>query len=276
VPDEPRRGGPGDGLASAAAGGDGPNDPATRSATGSRGWRLAAAVVAAVAGLLFVVTGKLAQGTDLRAGRSDRLADLIVSTERDNAIAQGELSTLRAEVGALSAAVSGGGADAGIRDAVTRLSDTVGLAEVTGRGVTVTLDDAPPGAIDRNHPGWPDPTPDDLVVHQQDVEAVVNALWIGGATAMEIMDQRVISTSAVRCVGNTLILHGRVYSPPFRITALGDPAELTDALADSEGLRVYRQYVTAYGLGYAVRRQANAELDGYLGPIELDHAQVAG
>ena len=45
---------------------------------------------------------------------------------------------------------------------------------------------------------------------------MVNALWAGGAEAMQIMDQRVISTSAVRCVGNTLILQGRVYSPPYR------------------------------------------------------------
>lgn len=36
------------------------------------------------------------------------------------------------------------------------------------------------------------------------------------------MDQRLISTSAVRCVGNTLILQGRVYSPPYKITAVGD------------------------------------------------------
>ena len=56
---------------------------------------------------------------------------------------------------------------------------------------------------------------DDIVVHQQDVQAVVNALWSGGAEAMMVMDQRLISTSAVRCVGNTLILQGRVYSPPF-------------------------------------------------------------
>ena len=49
---------------------------------------------------------------------------------------------------------------------------------------------------------------DDIVVHQQDVQAVVNALWAGGAEAMMLMDQRVISTSAVRCVGNTLILQG--------------------------------------------------------------------
>ncbi|WP_146074826.1 DUF881 domain-containing protein, partial [Micromonospora chalcea] len=32
------------------------------------------------------------------------------------------------------------------------------------------------------------------------------------------------------CVGNTLLLHGRVYSPPFKIVAIGDPAELQRAL----------------------------------------------
>ena len=49
------------------------------------------------------------------------------------------------------------------------------------------------------------------------------------------MGVRVISTSAVRCVGNTLLLHGRVYSPPFKITAIGDPAALRRALAATRG-----------------------------------------
>ena len=58
----------------------------------------------------------------------------------------------------------------------------------------------------------------------------IQELRDAGAEAMQIMDQRVISTSAVRCVGNTLILQGRVYSPPFTITAVGDPVKLKAAL----------------------------------------------
>ena len=41
-----------------------------------------------------------------------------------------------------------------------------------------------------------------------------------------LQDQRVVSTSAVRCVGNTLILQGRVYSPPYLVTAIGRPRQL--------------------------------------------------
>ena len=108
----------------------------------------------------------------------------------------------------------------------------------------VTLDDAPHPDSGRTLPG--DPNPDLLVVHQQDVQAVVNALWAGGARAMQIMDQRVIATSAVRCVGNTLLLHGVVYSPPYVITAVGDPTALRHALDASPDVQIYKQYVSAY------------------------------
>ena len=43
----------------------------------------------------------------------------------------------------------------------------------------------------------------DYVVHQQDIEAVVNALWAGGAESMQIMDQRVLFNSAVRAAPAT-------------------------------------------------------------------------
>ena len=52
----------------------------------------------------------------------------------------------------------------------------------------------------------------------------MNAVWAAAADGVAIMDQRLIATSAVRCVGNTLLLQGRTYSPPFVVTAIGDAA----------------------------------------------------
>jgi hypothetical protein len=119
-----------------------------------------------------------------------------------------------------------------------------GTAAVTGPSMSVTLDDAPRSA-DRVLPEGATPTT--CVVHQQDIQGVVNALWAGGAEAMQIMDQRVIATSAVRCVGNTLILQGRVYSPPYTVTAIGDPERLAQALEDAPAVQDYRYYVDAFG-----------------------------
>src|SRR4029079_12479703 len=114
-----------------------------------------------------------------------------------------------------------------------------GLTALKGPGVSVSLNDAP---VTGKGPRPADVTNDDLVVHQQDVQSVVNALWAGGAEAMTVMGQRVIATSAVRCVGNTLILQGEGYSPPYAVTAIGDPARLRAALAREPGVRTYRQY----------------------------------
>lgn len=68
--------------------------------------------------------------------------------------------------------------------------------------------------------------------------------------------------------------HGRVYSPPYRTSALGAPAKLISALDSSDRIGVYLRYVTAYGLGYAVSRQAELTLPGYSGPVELEHVKV--
>jgi uncharacterized protein YlxW (UPF0749 family) len=141
------------------------------------------------------------------------------------------------------------------------------LTAVRGPGLTVTLDDAP------RRPGAPaaSANPDDLVVHQQDLQAVVNALWNGGAEAMTLMGQRVISTSAVRCVGNTVILHGRVYSPPFVVSAIGDTRRMQQALTAEPGVTFFRTFVDRFGLGYSVRTDKNLRLPAYDGPLELPH-----
>ena len=85
---------------------------------------------------------------------------------------------------------------------------------------------------------------------------MVNALWAGGADALMIMDQRVLFNSAVICSGNVLSLHGKKSSPPFTISAIGDPQRLRAALNDSEAITILKQYVTAFGIGYKVE---NAE-----------------
>jgi len=95
------------------------------------------------------------------------------------------------------------------------------------------------------------------------------------AEALQIMDQRVISTSAVRCVGATLILQGRVYSPPYHVTAIGDPQRLTEALDTSTGVQLYRYYADTYGLDYGTEQLDDVRLPGYDGSLDLLHAAPA-
>ena len=115
------------------------------------------------------------------------------------------------------------------------------------------------------------------MVHQQDIQAVMNALWAGGAEAMEIMDQRVISTSAIHCAGNVLRLHGRIYSPPYDIRAIGDPDRLRRALTASPAVQLYVRDADDVGLGWSLSDSSASsplELPAYSGPTDLQAAEV--
>jgi uncharacterized protein YlxW (UPF0749 family) len=233
-------------------------------------WSILVPVIALVAGLLFTTSARTSGGTSLREDRTPQLTSLISDRKRQvDAAAEAE-SQLRAAVDADTSRL--GQTDSTVATAqnkVNSLLGAAGLEAVHGPALTVELNDAPRRAGEALPQGA---TVDDLVVHQQDVQAVVNALWAGGAEAMTIMGVRVISTSAVRCVGNTLLLQGRVYSPPFVITAIGDPQAMQRALNSSPTVGIYRQAVAAFGLGYSVRTETDVKLPAYDGSTALQYA----
>ncbi|RMB85570.1 DUF881 domain-containing protein [Streptomyces shenzhenensis] len=226
--------------------------------------------VFALAGLIFFTSFNTAKGTDIRTDASLlRLSDLIQERSRKNKELDETNAGVRDEIEALA---QRDGSSTARDGKLSGLEKSTGTEKLTGKAVTVTLNDAPPNATAKL-PGYPEPQPDYLVIHQQDLQAVVNALWQGGAEGIKVMDQRLISTSAVRCVGNTLILQGRVYSPPYTITAVGDPKKLQKALADSPAIQNYMVYVNVYGLGWKVTDDGAVTLPGYSGTVDLHYAK---
>jgi uncharacterized protein YlxW (UPF0749 family) len=114
------------------------------------------------------------------------------------------------------------------------------------------------------------------VIHQQDIQAVVNALWAGGADAISIQDHRVISTTGIKCVGNSVVLHGVPYLPPYRITAIGDRRKLQQSLDDSKYIENLQDYVVKFQLGYEVKNQSSIAMPAYEGSLDLQSATVPG
>ncbi|MGV9265814.1 DUF881 domain-containing protein [Kitasatospora sp. NPDC003701] len=247
-----------------------PPRPARSRAAGTRivGRALTCAVFA-LAGLLFYISAQTARGTDLRTDNSLlSLSDVIRQRSSQNQQSQAQLAELQARSQALTGQQGRSPADAAQLSALQRAA---ALEPLQGPGLTVTLNDAPPNATARI-PGVPEPGVNDLVIHQQDIQAVVNALWRGGAEGVQVMDQRLISTSAVRCVGNTLLLQGRVYSPPYVVKAVGRTDALRAAVDADPTIRNYLQYVQAYGLGWKVQESGELTVPGYSGTADLRSA----
>ncbi|MDP9416874.1 MAG: DUF881 domain-containing protein [Actinomycetota bacterium] len=233
---------------------------------------LLSVAVFAAAGLLFATSAEVARGTNLRSGSRTQLTDVIRAQERRVQQRAREVAELRRQVDALTAQVAGGSERVGsVHGRGTDLALAAHTAAVRGPALRVALDDSP---YDLGDPALPEGTePDHLVVHEQDLQAVVNALWAGGAGAVQLMDQRVVSTTAVRCVGPVLLLHGRTYAPPYVVTAVGPVNRMRAALERSEQVLSYRDFVDLVGLGYQVTELDHARIPAYEGLLELDHAR---
>ena len=228
--------------------------------------RSASVIVMALAGLMMTTAATNSRGHDLRPERDTDMATLVRSQASHNAALQKEAAGLRAQVEDLSKANQTPGVTSSVISSASDLAPSVGLEAVSGKALRVTLDDAPlsenPDGVDANM----------LVVHQQDIQMVVNTLWSGGAEAMTIQGQRVISTTAVKCVGNTVVLHGVAYAPPYVIEAIGDLNAMQKALDTSEAVRIYKEYVSAYQLGWSVERAGQVTMPAYTGAVAVSHA----
>lgn len=209
--------------------------------------------LALLAAVLVVAARSAPEGPSQRVGRRVELAELIQAEQARAATLAAEVDDLAARVAAAEAAGTPDAALQELRAEVDAALAPAGLTGLEGPGVVVRLTDAlGTGASPADY--------DDLVVHEQDLQAVVNALWAGGAEGMTVAGERVLATTAIRCVGNVLLLHGRTYSPPYVVEAVGEQAVLRGALQDDPAVQRLRAAAAEFGLGYQVEDAAALSL----------------
>src|SRR5215213_3400058 len=153
-------------------------------------WPLAVLAIFAISGYLFVAASVSAGGDDLRPVGGDPGS---LAKERKERVDErrGDARQLRDEIDQLSESVKNP-ALKDLRARVKGLEEPTGLTAVEGPGIRVTLRDAPSTV---NSSDDVDPR---LLVHQQDIQAFVNAVWAGGAEAVTLQGQRLISTTGIK------------------------------------------------------------------------------
>ena len=227
-------------------------------------WSLLALVLACLCGIVLVAAAVTSDGSDLRPAGGD-LSSVLRDRAREVETRREEAVSLQREVDAMSRKVD----DADLRRDLRRvaaLSDPAGLTPVQGPGLRIALEDAP-RSVD-----FPGLDPNLLVVHQQDIQAFVNALWAGGAEAVTLQGQRLISSIGIKCVGNTVVLDGVPYAPPYVIEAIGNQGAMRQALAASPEVATYTQYSERYSLGLDERAVDRIKAPAYDGSVSMRYA----
>lgn len=232
-------------------------------------WRLGTPAVVLLCGALFVVSAENSEGTDLRPGRYTDLASLVQEESDQYAALQERVQALDREVDTLAESVNDRQVERYQRQ-VDELRDPAGLTPRSGPGITVTLSDAPEEVINSTSRDL-----NLLVVHQQDIQAVVNAMWKGGATAVTIQGQRIVTTTGIKCEGNAVQLHGIPYAQPYVISAVGDQSSLLESISNDDYLSIYRAQaeIPDISVGWELELEDDLTAPAYEGLLDLSYAQ---
>lgn len=140
----------------------------------------------------------------------------------------------------------------------------LGNTDVKGNGVVIVLAD--------NH-GISNELPllatdvSEYVLHYIDLIQVVNALKNAGAEAISINGQRIVSTTAIVCIGNVISINGEKIANPFEIRAIGDQEKLYGGVTMLGG---YVEILQKYGLVKSVEKRENIEIPKYIGTYTME------
>ena len=134
-----------------------------------------------------------------------------------------------------------------------------GLSTVKGEGVVVTLKDSTDTSMSLEAG----------LVHDTDITAIVTELKAAGAEAISINGQRVIATTAIRCVGPTIQVNSVKVASPFYIKAIGNSKYLESALNIRNGVV---DSLKAYGIEVNIETDKNITIDKYDLTLKLQYA----
>jgi uncharacterized protein YlxW (UPF0749 family) len=226
-------------------------------------------VAVLLSGALFAVSADNSQGTDLRPGRYTDLASLVSSEAREYDALRQRVTELNADIALLTNSVNDRDVQR-FQRRIEHLEDPAGLTPRRGPGITVTLSDAPEEVVNST-----DQDLNLLVVHQQDIQAVVNTLWKAGATAITVQGQRVVTTTGIKCEGNAVQLQGVPYSQPYVISAVGNPSDLLSAVDADEYLQLYREQAMQpdIAVGWDLEVEESITAPAYDGLLDLNYAE---
>jgi uncharacterized protein YlxW (UPF0749 family) len=195
------------------------------------------------------------------------LIDAADALQREQNTLKTQLAELRARLDEIQRnASTQSGAAHELQTRVDDLKASAGLTARTGDGVIVQLDDARNVSIASRDV-------DKSICHATDLTDIINIAWKGGAEAIAVNEERVVSSSSVYCVGSTIMVNGTLMSPPFNIAVIGPQNAILGAFDDPNQLQDIKQRRDVYGLGFRVTRASAIHVPAYSGALNVRYAQ---
>ncbi len=141
--------------------------------------------------------------------------------------------------------------DSSIDARLRTLGVDAGTLPVTGPGLVITADDAPP---DQAGSGG--------TILDTDLQSLTNGLWAAGAEAIAIDGHRLTSLSSIRFAGEAITVGNVSLSPPYEVVAIGDPDTLPARLLETDGGQTWLGLQANFGIQFDRETKAKVEIPG--------------
>lgn len=177
------------------------------------------ALLGIIIGIQYNTVKAQAQKTD-----STRLTELSASlkqVQEENAALQSQLDKQQELLKSYESGEVTSAAIENLQKENANLRSFAGLTQRTGEGLVITMQDS---SLDMGG------DKNAYLIHAEDILQVVNELWVAGAEAVSINEQRVVSVTGITCAGSVITVNGVRVAAPFEIKAIGDSSVLLGAM----------------------------------------------
>ena len=209
--------------------------------------------------------GRTVKSMQKKVGESfNKNADLIdevfkTQQEYDNLYSQLEQAEAKLEI-IRTQAISGNKDDTDREQELKENNLLLGLTEVSGEGLIITLDD------NRKLEG------DELnitqyLVHEEDLLQVINELYNAGADVISVNDNRIVGSSSILCDGNIIRVNGKIITVPIVIKAICSKS-IYNTLIRPQG---YLQLMANEGVVVNIENSNNITIPKYDGVYSYSH-----
>ena len=204
-------------------------------------------IVAASTTLVTIVLGMAIAQTRSQASENSATRDALVqrvqaADRRVQALEESVVTAQNDLISAESATLAGTSLGEQAQQRLERLRIATGQTQVSGSGITVTIDDAPSDSdiTTGNESGK---------VLDADLQLVVNGLWQSGATHIAINERRLTPTSAIRSAGRAILVNYRPLTPPYVVTAISpDANQMAGMFRESSAGLLLEELEASYGV----------------------------
>jgi uncharacterized protein YlxW (UPF0749 family) len=227
-------------------------------------WHLSLTIVFLILGFLLATAFTTQRHWGERAApRKKNLIEFIDKQRVERELLGADLADLRKQVDRYALDRAGTeGRVATYRGELEALKQKAGLTAVSGPGLEILVGDAP-----RVPPGA---DPAAYLIHDYDLQILVNALWRGGAQALAVNDERFVVNTGIRSAGSTILINAKPQGGPYVLRAIGKPAKLRRALSeDEDAALLLSDYSQQYGLVMKISAREKLSLPAYTGSLRL-------